>query len=259
MRGSLTRRAGRLPSGRRVRRTVLGAVPHQWADRHRRRVPIERQRTPQPQGPGEVVFEQVSSSSTGRAALRVWRRVAAAMWVSPARRRTLIAVVRRIAMTRCARRSGLRRRRRHSPGAAGSRCPGAPGPRRRSGRGCLDGRHRGDDVDDLRALLARDGTGASDPGDLDRAGEVQHGGGGIPRRFGIHRQTVAARLRRAGAKRRGRTALAPLLGQTRGSGLSGVAGFALCLVAGPVFLRDDEKTVLAESAGLRLDLVPASL
>ena len=38
-----------------------------------------------------------------------------------------------------------------------------------------------------------------------------------------------------------------------------MAGFALCLVAGPVFLRDDEKTVPAESGGLRLDLAPASL
>jgi hypothetical protein len=40
-------------------------VPDRSADRHRRRVPIERQRTPQPQGPGEVVFQQVSSGCDG--------------------------------------------------------------------------------------------------------------------------------------------------------------------------------------------------
>ena len=39
--------------------------------------------------------------------------------------------------------------------------------------------HRGDDVDDLDGLLAREGAGAAKLGDLDRAGEVQeHGRGG---------------------------------------------------------------------------------
>ena len=45
-------------------------------------------------------------------------------------------------------------------------------------RGCLRGGHRGDDVDDLDALLAREGAGASDLGDLDRTGEVQQCGCG---------------------------------------------------------------------------------
>lgn len=52
------------------------------------------------QGPGKVVFQQVSSSCAGRAGSRAWCRVARAMSVVPARRRTLIAVERREAMTR---------------------------------------------------------------------------------------------------------------------------------------------------------------
>ena len=53
-----------------------------------------------PQGPGKVVFQRVRSSSTGLCGSRAWCGVAAAMFVAPARRRTLIAVERRIAMTR---------------------------------------------------------------------------------------------------------------------------------------------------------------
>jgi len=52
------------------------------------------------QGPGKVVFQQVSSSCVGREGSRAWCRVAAAMLVAPVRRRTLIAVERKVAMTR---------------------------------------------------------------------------------------------------------------------------------------------------------------
>src|SRR5450756_2586031 len=105
------------------------------------------------------------------------------MLVAPVRRRTLIAVERKVAMTRgpwpvrTAERSSSKTTS-TDPVQAVLDGPVPLDPGGDLLRGCLRGGHRGDDVDDLDALLAREGAGASDLGDLDRTGEVQQCGCG---------------------------------------------------------------------------------
>jgi len=88
-----------------------------------------------------------------------------------------MAVDRRVAMTRarwrCGWWSGLRRRRHRGPVQLVPNSPGALDPRGDLGRGRLGGRYRGDDVDELDALLSVDGAGTPDLGDLDGVGEVE--------------------------------------------------------------------------------------